>query len=83
MVGYSILMWSMYQGAGGLEKVVDPQATAATRFSPIYLVGALVYTVIVALVTPLYSAVGIIHYNSLRSEKEHTDLENQLDALPG
>jgi len=55
--------------------VVPPNITLFT------IIGYAVYVLILALTYPILTAVNVVHYNSLRSEKEHKDLDSQLDAL--
>ncbi len=55
--------------------------TMTSHLNPLAYVGAAIYVVTVSLLTPLLITINIVHYNSLRSEKENVDIEKQLDGL--
>jgi hypothetical protein len=78
---YAFFMWAIVHGMTAFDGAATTEAMTKGGFSLIGLVALLVYAAICALINPLYSAVGIIHFNSLRSEKESSDLAAQLDSL--
>ncbi|MBN1760333.1 MAG: hypothetical protein JW863_18540 [Chitinispirillaceae bacterium] len=49
--------------------------------TPAAVIGMIVYMVIIALVYPLFVTINVVHYNSLKSEKENIDISQQLDHL--
>jgi hypothetical protein len=81
MVGYGIFMALLVKNMVGSTVMGDPEAVTKAGFSIGAMIGMFLYSVITALVSPIWPAVSIVHYNSLRSEKESTDLAGQLDEL--
>ncbi len=45
------------------------------------IVSFLVYYAIIALVAPIFSSIMLVHYYSLRSEKEHLDIETAINEI--
>ncbi len=91
LVTYFIVLAPMAMGGflliGPMFKAAmeSPQAFATTGMMPdmtiTNIIGVVLYTLILTLVYPLFATINIVHYNSLRSEKENADLNNQLDSL--
>ncbi len=81
MVGYLIFIALLVKSMAGSAGISDPETVTKAGFSIGAMIGMFIYSAIAALVMPLWPAVAIIHYNSLRSEKESSDLAGQLDAL--
>jgi nitrate reductase NapE component len=81
IAAYGFLMWTMIQGSSVFDGTANTETMTKGGFSVLSLVALTVYAAVCALVYPLYSSVGIVHYNSLRSEKESTDIAAQLDSL--
>jgi len=66
------------------RSIIGGQAATGGSVPPVTImtiIGYIIYVFILALTYPILTAVNVVHYNSLRSEKEHKDLDNQLDAL--
>jgi hypothetical protein len=47
------------------------------------IIGMVIYMIVAALITPLFTTINVVHYNSLKSDKENVDLSQQLDTLGG
>ena len=50
-------------------------------FSPSVFLGLVFYGLVVALSFPAITSITLVHYNSLRCEKENMDLENTIDKM--
>lgn len=63
----------------------NPQAFSTTGMMPdlsmATIIGFVLYMLVIVLIYPLLGTISIVHYNSLRSEKENVDLDRQLDSL--
>jgi hypothetical protein len=68
-----------FSAVQNMEAATDPSASAV--LGPLAWAGAIIYIAAVSLVWPLMMTVNIVHYNSLRSEKENVDIDSQLDEL--
>ncbi len=79
-IGIFLLMGSTFKSA-----MEAPEAFATTGMMPdmtiFNIIGVILYTLAIALIYPLFATINIVHYNSLRSEKENIDLDSQLDSL--
>jgi hypothetical protein len=79
-LGAFFLMGSVFKAA-----MEAPEAIATTGMMPdltsANIVGIILYILVIALIYPLFATINIVHYNSLRSEKENVDLDSQLDSL--
>ena len=81
LASYGFFVWAMIQGRTVFDGTANTEAMTRGGFSVMALIALLVYSAVCALVYPLYASVGIVHYNSLRSEKESTDIAAQLDSI--
>jgi hypothetical protein len=66
--------------AGSAMSGQSGNAAAGLSKSVSFIV-ALLYVLSVSLLTPLFFSINIVHYNSLRAEKESADLEKALDSV--
>jgi hypothetical protein len=80
-IAYSIFIAAVVNSVAGGAMMADPSVVTKTGVSIGAMVGMLLYSVVVAALWPFWAAVSVVHYNSLRSEKESTDIAAQLDAL--
>lgn len=78
IVSMSLFMGSIFSTAANLESAA---ATGMMPTSPMAIIGMILYMVSIALLWPLFITISVVHYNSLRSEKENVDLSSQVDAL--
>lgn len=78
LVSMSLFMGSAVSSA---MNNVEAAATGMMPMSPMAIVGMALYMLSVALLWPLFISISVVHYNSLRSEKESVDLSSQVDAL--
>jgi hypothetical protein len=74
-----MMMSSMFASIASGAAATTPGQIPVT---PISVAGAILYTLTIVLLTPLLQAINIVHYNSLRAEKENIDLSSRLDAIP-
>jgi hypothetical protein len=86
IVGVPVLIgMALFMGPTLRQSLKSPQAVAAGNLAPeismMTILGFIAYMVIIALIYPLLITINVVHYNSLMSEKEHTDLNSQLDTL--
>ncbi|MFP4165193.1 MAG: hypothetical protein ACLFQB_14855 [Chitinispirillaceae bacterium] len=77
MIGIGIMTSLMAVSMNGAS-MADP-AAAPSGMLPV--IGMAVYMLVIALVFPIYSATALVHYNSLRSEKESLDLEQSIEEI--
>jgi hypothetical protein len=78
------MMWTFVTVSSNihnLQSVGEASASPDITYSPtVYALGAL-YVLVSSVLTPIFMTVNIVHYHSLRSEKEGADIERQLDRM--
>lgn len=79
-IGTSLSMGSLLKQTSVSQEMVTA-GNVLPEISLIAIVCAIAYMAIIAIIYPLVVSINVVHYNSLRSEKEHTDLSRQLDTL--
>lgn len=79
-IGASLSMGSLIKQTSVSSAMVIT-GNVRPEISLIAIICAIAYMVIIAIVYPLVISINVVHYNSLRSEKEHADLNRQLDTL--
>ncbi len=90
LVTYIITIGPMFLSAmlfmGGITRSLlnDPSTlsnTSSVQMTPMVIIGSILYMAVITLIGPLFIAINIVHYNSLRSEKENLDIDSQLDSF--
>ncbi|MFW6245701.1 MAG: hypothetical protein ACOC36_07415, partial [Fibrobacterota bacterium] len=70
-----------------LSVLVSTEGGGATGSSPaasfgiLALIGVLIYMLILTLVFPIFTSITLVHYNSLRCEKENFDIEKSIETI--
>lgn len=77
MIGMAIMSSMMLVSMKG-SGTMDSSAAPSGIFM---LIGVVINSLIVALVFPVFSSVTLVHYNSLRCEKESFDLEKSIETI--
>lgn len=78
-----IIVFAIVGAASAAGTAVSGQAahSAAGLSKPFLIIASILYVLSVSLLTPLFFSINIVHYNSLRAEKESADLEKALDQV--
>jgi hypothetical protein len=80
-----MFIWTGAMGAAAysqIESLADPSASRPfSGMSPLFIFGAVLYMLAISLVMPIFMSVNVVHYNSLRAEKENIDIDKQLDDM--
>jgi len=75
---------SYFLGKGSIiDLLTNPAAINEAIKSPVALIVMILLSVLGYIAYTLYYCIFICHYNSLKSEKEHSDIARELDDLPG
>lgn len=80
----AMALWGIGMGlsmAKSIEAPMDTSTGSMMMSSPMAVAGAILYFGVIIFVTPIFMTINIVHYNSLRSEKENVDIHKELDDL--
>ena len=79
----AMTLWAVGMGLSMAKSIEAPMDTSAGSMmnSPAAIAGAILYFAVIVFVTPILMTINIVHYNSLRAEKENVDIHKELDVL--
>lgn len=76
----AILGASLASSAAGAQQMVGENPNALPGI--VGIASGLLFIVVSSLLAPILTTINVVHYNSLRSEKESADLLKQIDEIP-